>query len=425
MRLTHFFLLFPVLALATNISLTPSSDFISALANANAGDTLFFEAGTYNVSYAAGSANTITLSKTGTATKPIVLYASGHATAIFDFNFPEFIYIQNSYGFYVTGSYYEFHGIGVTRAGYQGTYVTGSYNSFDNCAFFENRNSGLEINKGGNHTTVIHTDSYRNYDPKKKGSMSDGFASKQTQGAGNTFTDCRAWENSDDGFDFYDSPDSVIVTNSWAFRNGVNVFGYADSLWTGNQNGFKMGGNAQQANHHCTRCVAFDNPGKGFDQNNNSGGITIEQSIAYRNGINFGMGGALNDGQAHVLKNNITFSSGSSDSYGTNSAQKNNSWNLNVTVSKADFASLDTSLARSARDSSGKIIDTTLFRLVKGSDLIDAGADIGYGYQGSAPDLGPFEYIVEGITRLTPNEKTQTKSVRVQNPRYFNLLGKS
>src|SRR5574344_1794664 len=117
--------------------------------------------------------------------------------------------------------------------------------------------------------------------------MADGFASKQTQGAGNKFYECRAWENSDDGFDAFDSPDSIIVIDSWAFRNGINVFG-ADSF-TGNGNGFKLGGNSALANNRCTRCVAFGNPSKGFDQNNNTGGITVEQSIGYANGINFGM----------------------------------------------------------------------------------------------------------------------------------------
>ena len=121
------FLALAAAASAATTQLTPSSDFVTAFTNAKSGDTLRLEAGTYSIKYTAGSANTITLAKTGTASAPIVITADGFATAILDFNFPENTYIQNSYGLYVTGSYYEFHGIAVTRAGYQGAYVTGDY----------------------------------------------------------------------------------------------------------------------------------------------------------------------------------------------------------------------------------------------------------------------------------------------------------
>lgn len=415
-------------AFATNTNLTPDDDFVSAMTAAKAGDTLFFAAGTYKVPYSAGAKNTIVLKNSGTVSAPIVFYAAGHAKAVIDFQFPELTYVQNSYGLSMTGSYYELHGIGITHAGYQGAYVTGSYNSFYNCSFFENRNSGLEINKGGNHTMVVNVDSYRNYDPKKKGGMADGFASKQTQGAGNTFINCRAWENSDDGFDFYDSPESVMVYDSWTFRNGVNVFGYPDSIWDVNGNGFKMGGLQQQANSRCTRCVAFDNVAKGFDQNNNTGGITVEQSIGYRNGINFGMGGSLNDGQKHALRNNISYKGKNGDSFTSGSEEVSNAWNLSVQVSDADFVSLDTSLATAARDANGKVPMAGLFELASGSDLIDKGTDIGYEYVGSAPDLGPFEYSAteSSSTEETTRVVKQTPSSPLsKQTRHFDALGKA
>ncbi len=412
------FLALAAAASAATTQLTPSSDFVTAFTNAKSGDTLRLEAGTYSIKYTAGSANTITLAKTGTASAPIVITADGFATAILDFNFPENTYIQNSYGLYVTGSYYEFHGIAVTRAGYQGAYVTGSYNSFTNCAFYENRNSGLEINKGGNHTTVTRVDSYRNFDPKKYGSMADGFASKQTQGAGNKFYECRAWENSDDGFDAFDSPDSIIVIDSWAFRNGVNVFG-ADSF-AGNGNGFKLGGNSALANNRCTRCVAFGNPSKGFDQNNNTGGITVEQSIGYANGINFGMGGTLASGQKHTLYNNISYAGNSSDSYGSHNGS-NNSWDLSVTVNASDFQGIDTTQATLPRNVDGSLQTIKFLHLAGGSDLIDAGKDIGYDYNGKAPDLGPFE-TGGSTTALKPAQKASATDIL--KLRRYNLLGR-
>lgn len=383
---------FAASAFAGNTHVSPGDDFIKAMTSASAGDTVFFAKGVYKVPYKAGEKNTITLSKSGSKGKPIVFYAEGHATAVIDFQFPELTYVDKSIGLSVTGSYYEFWGLGITRAGYQGAYVTGSYNSFFNASFYENRNSGLEINKGGNHTLVVNADSYRNYDPKKKGGMADGFASKQTQGAGNVFINCRAWENSDDGFDFYDSPDSVMVYDSWTFRNGVNVFGYSSDIWVVNGNGFKMGGNGAQANHRCTRCIAFDNVAKGFDQNNNSGGVTVEQSIGYRNGTNFGMGGKLNAGQKHHLRNNISYKGQYSDSFTSGSEETSNAWNLSVKVSDEDFESLDTSFATAPRNADGSLPSMKLFHLAASSDLIDAGKNIGYEYVGKAPDLGPYEF---------------------------------
>ena len=361
-------------------------DYATAFSEAEAGDTLELAAGTYTVPFTDSSAkNTITFSVMANAANPIIVRSPGFAQAIFDFGFPDLEWKQNSFGFYVTGSYWTFEGIAITRAGYQGAYITGAHNTFRNCAFHDNRNTGLEINKGGSYTTIIQCDSYRNYDIKKSGTMADGFGPKQTQGAGNKFIGCRAWENSDDGFDAYESPESVEIEDSWAFRNGIDVWGYGA---VGNGNGFKMGGNDSLANHKLIRCVAFGNPSKGFDQNNNTGGITILNSIAYGNGINFGMAGDQATGEQHTLINNISLDA---DVDLANDSEQTNSWNLSATVSNDDFVSLDTSLAKSERDADGNIQNRTLFRLVKGSDLIDVGTNIGEAYVGAAPDLGPFE----------------------------------
>ncbi|WNG41967.1 pectate lyase [Archangium minus] len=370
----------------TGASFNSAWDFKTALAAAVAGDTILLQGGTYSIPYTPGAKNTLAFTKSGQPGKPITVSSYNNARAVFDFSFPAQAWVQDSYGFYVTGSYWIFKGIDITRAGYQGAYVTGSYNTFENCRFYDNRNTGLEINKGGNHTTVLNCDAFRNYDPKKLGSMADGFGPKQTMGPGNVFIGCRAWENSDDGYDAFDSPEKVIFKDSWAFRNGVDVWGYGG--FTGNGNGFKIGGNAKQANHQLTNCVAFGQPKKGFDQNNNSGGVTIYNSIAYKNGTNFGLGNPLNAGQKHILKNNISL--GASNSI-ANSTEQKNSWNTGFSVSSADFQSLDTSLATVARNPDGSLPATTLFRLKSTSALVNAGVDVGLPYNGSAPDLGAFE----------------------------------
>jgi len=367
-------------------SLSTALDLNTALAAVTAGQMLLLEPGTYTVPYTAGVANTIKLSKSGTASAPIRVVAANCGRAVIDFSFPEQQWVQDSYGISLTGSYWYFKGIEITRAGYQGVYVTGKYNTFENCAFHNNRNTGLEINKGGAYTTVINSDAYRNYDPKKKGSMADGFGPKQTQGPGNKFIGCRAWENSDDGFDMFDSPEIVTVENSWAFRNGVDIWNYGG--FTGNGNGFKLGGNAVVAKNRITNSIAFDNPKKGFDQNNNAGGVTLLNNTAYRNGTNYGFGNPVASGQKHYFRNNISLSGSVSIA---NSDAKNNSWDTVPIAIAADFVSLDLSVATATRNPDGSLPNTNLFKLTAASALIDKGVNVGLPYLGSAPDLGAFE----------------------------------
>lgn len=373
-------------ASASGESFDDALDVTSALARVVAGDVLLLEPGTYAIPYVANTKNTITLAKSGTRDAPITVAAAGCGRAAFDFQFPEQTWVQDSFGFLLKGDHWVFRGVDVTRAGYQGVYVTGKHNTFDNCRFFDNRNTGLEINKGGAYTTVRNCDAFRNYDPKKLGGMADGFAPKQTQGPGNRLIGCRAWENSDDGFDTFDSPEVVIIEDSWAFDNGVDVWKYGK--FEGNGNGFKIGGNEKLANNRVLRSIAFGNRVKGFDQNHNVGGITLQHCLGYANGINYGLGGDLEPGQQNDLRNNVAIGPVGNIA---NAREANNSWSPGFAASAADFESLDLTQARLPRLPDGSLPAMTLFRLREGSRLIDRGVDVGLPFSGSAPDLGPFE----------------------------------
>lgn len=371
-------------------SFSAPMSFSAALSAVSAGQMILLQPGTYSIPYTAGAKNTITLSKSGTASAPIYMVAANCGKAVIDFSFPEKTYVQDSFGFYVTGSYWYFKGIEITRAGYQGAYVTGAHNTFENCAFYYNRNSGLEINKGGSYTTVINSDSHHNYDPKKNGSMADGFASKQTQGPGNTFYGCRSWYNSDDGWDTFDSAQAVTIENSWAFLNGIDIWNYGS--FAGNGNGFKLGGNGAIQHNRISRSVAFGNRVKGFDQNNNAGGVTLINNTSYKNGINYGFCSTVSSGEKHTFRNNISLSGSSADSICNTTDNTNNTWNTGLAASSTDFVSLDTNLATKAREADGSLPTTNLFRLTAGSKLINAGVIVsGITYKGSAPDLGAFE----------------------------------
>ncbi len=370
----------------TGKSFNSTIDFKTAFNNVAAGDSILMKNGTYTFAFSAGNKNNIVFSKSGTASKPIYVLSEIGGKAVFDFSFPWQDWVQDCFGFDVTGDYWYFKNIDITRAGYHGVYVKGNYNTFDNCAFYENRNTGLEINKGGSYTTVINCDSYKNYDPKKKGSMADGFGPKQLMGPGNKFIGCRAWENSDDGYDCFDSPEKVTFENCWAFRNGIDTWNYGG--FAGNGNGFKLGGNYAEAKNVASHCISFGHPQKGFDQNHNMAALTILNCLSYDNGNNYGIGEATASGEKHYFRNNISLGQTPSLS---NADQKYNSWNSGFSVSSSDFISLNTSLATSARDLDGTISYAHLFRLKPTSNLVDAGTNVGLPYSGTAPDLGAFE----------------------------------
>jgi hypothetical protein len=135
--------------------------------------------------------------------------------------------------------------------------------------------------------------------------------------------------------------------------------------------------------------VAFENRVKGFDQNNNSGGLTILNCLSANNGTNYGLGGDLASGEKHVLKNNVALGATGTIA---NATEMNNAWTLGLTVTAADYSSTDTAtLGKIARNPDGTLPATDLFRLKAGSKLVDAGVEVGLPSKGAAPDLGPFE----------------------------------
>jgi hypothetical protein len=145
--------------------------------------------------------------------------------------------------------------------------------------------------------------------------------------------------------------------------------------------------------------VAFDHryvagaTTKGFDQNHNMSGITIYNSVAWDNVVNYSFYEQPDDGTHHILRNNIGFSPVNANTdLSSDTIHDHNSWNLPVTADAADFRSLAPGLAGAPRQADGSLPDNDFARLVAGSDLIDKGVDVGMPYYGSAPDLGAFEY---------------------------------
>jgi hypothetical protein len=219
------------------------------------------------------------ISKSGTAAAPIRIQAvAGGARPVLDFSGQAFG--SNNRGLNVTGDYWVMRGFEIQNAGDNCIAVSGSNNTFDQLVIHNCSDTGLQITASSTDATndakaannlVLNCDSYENLDQPTNGENADGFAAKLRIGPGNVFRGCRAWNNADDGWDFFASDDVVTVENCWAFSNGKVVSG---TNTAGDGNGFKLGGAPSGAGeggavHIVRSSYAFDNRACGFVRNNN------------------------------------------------------------------------------------------------------------------------------------------------------------
>ncbi|MCK6613333.1 MAG: right-handed parallel beta-helix repeat-containing protein [Ignavibacteriaceae bacterium] len=356
----------------------PLRTITRAIQLAAADTTIYIRGGVHEYS------TTIRLNKTGAPGKPIKIFAYPGEKPVIDFSSQPTA--TTSRGFQISHNYWHVKGLEIREAGDNGIYISGWYNVVENCRIYRCEDTGLQISGGASHNKIINVDSYENVDFTTAAENADGFAAKLSIGPGNEFHGCRAWLNADDGWDLYEGQNQVIIDNCWAFRNGINIWGIPG--YQGDGNGFKLGGNYIQGPHMVTRSVAFDNKSKGFDQNNNTAGVTLYNNTAFRNGArNFSFPANPASGQ-HILKNNIAYTG--SNILSSTTLLEANSWQ-SFTVRDTDFVSLDTSFVLSPRGSDSSLPYIELFRLRETSPLVDAGVNVGMAFNGTAPDLGAFE----------------------------------
>lgn len=385
---------------------SPFRTIEKAVSVVQSGQTIYVRGGTYNLTA------TIAIAKSGAANSLISLYAYQGERPVLNFSAQVF----GSVGIRLTGSYWHFRGIDITSAGDNGMKIEGgSNNIIELCNFYRNRDSGLQLDNGAANNTVRNCDSYFNADPTDYGDA-DGFAPKLTVGSGNYFYGCRAWRNCDDGWDGYmrgaDDP-STIIENCWAFDNGYLEDGN-DPGPQANGNGFKMGGSDDKLLKHnftLKNCLAFSNKAKGFDQNNNKGSMILYNCTGHGNLVaNYRIKTELAAGKVLVVKNCAEL--GDKAEIGTFAEQAKNSWLSPFLVTAGDFRSTDPVGADGPRKADGSLPHIEYMHLTAGSDLIDAGVNVGLTFMGTAPDLGCFETGLSGIS----DTRLLTKIVCYPNP---------
>lgn len=410
---------------------------------AQPGDTIFCFGGTYYPTYMQdGSKTTVRLTANGTADKRITIKNMPGESPIFDFkDQPRKVSVR---GIQLDGNYWTIEGLHITRAGDNGIKLEGNHNIIRRCTFSYNDDTGLQLGFGHDfsdthpgissndgtycaYNDVIDCDSYLNCDSDNFGSDADGFACKMHNGKGNRFIRCRAWDNSDDAWDLYETDYAVYMYECWAWGSGrASNFDWveASGSFQGNGNGIKLGGNgtggSSKGIHECWNCVAFNNNKtgsvKGFDQNSHGDGNLVVNCLAFGNGYDFMF---EKNGNNCTFYNNVCFgkietSSGSVDSHNAMLSTTDNAWSNNVirNFSTADYVSLTEDDAKAPRGDDGSL-PTRFARLKSGSALIDAGknglrpdiwSETRYEFlvqpvYGAGRDLGPYE-LQEGDVSL-------------------------
>ncbi|HLX69280.1 MAG TPA: right-handed parallel beta-helix repeat-containing protein [Verrucomicrobiae bacterium] len=369
----------------------PFATLSKAVGLANPGNLIYVRDGTYHFT------SQVTISRNGTPAQPILARAFPGEHPVFDFTGEP----SGSAGINVKGNCWQIYGLEVEHAGHNGILINGSSNVLEHCVVHESGDSGIHLTTSTalvSYNLVLNCDSYRNYDPPIGGNA-DGITAKFTVGPGNVFYGCRTWNNSDDGWDFWEATNAILVENCITFSNGFDVFDAnpaTNTQFNGNGNGFKMGGNYFPGPHHYVNCVSFGNKVNGFDQNDNTAGLTVDNCTAWANGgQNFDLNHDSTNAPmigVHVVRNNLSIAGHSGDSFRTGSLLTNNSWQvLSPSANAGDVLSVDSSGITSPRRDDGSPPQLLFLRPVPGGRLVDKGVNTGQPFIGSAPDLGAYE----------------------------------
>ena len=292
------------------ISIEHAGEFTDLIKKLKCGDTLYVLSGTYRYD------KQITIIANSIKDKEISIIADDiENLPIFDFRFqpygnPSSMDIN---GFRLFGEYLHINGMVVAYAGYKGIRSELSNSTLENIEIYGSCDSGIQFASGGNNKLIncISHDNFgyklMNFQYINFGYNSDGISDKLHYGKPNTFINCKSYNNTDDGFDFFGrcTEEFTMLNNCESSNNGKNLFDmrnypryeidkewfeqfkYGKEMLTidgkkyfvtldnypafGNGNGFKLGGYRR---YHCVKvenCIANYNKMKGFDQNNNSG----------------------------------------------------------------------------------------------------------------------------------------------------------
>lgn len=311
------------------------------------GDTVCFRGGTYNVTDSQVMkikgvyAFVFALEKAGTAEHRTCYMGYPGERPVFDFSALMLDGRHRFAAFYLGADYvhlrnFDIVGVPVRIKGHtQSECVSarrGSHCIVEDIAMHDGMAIGY-YQKRGSHNLVVDCDAYNNYDDYSEGPYGgnvDGFGCHvfDTFEVGNVFRRCRAWRNSDDGFDLISCAAPVEIDHCMAFYNGYcpssNPADTVNFVSAGDGNGFKAGGwgmNKRKTkcpdvcpSHYIHHSLAYRNKAHGFYANHHLAGNTWENNTSCGNRSNYNMLNRKNTFEAidvpgydHSLANNVSW----------------------------------------------------------------------------------------------------------------------
>ena len=269
----------------------------------------------------------------------------------------------------VTGDWNTIRRIEIRNMPDVGLFIDGNHNLIDGVVSHGNYYSGIQVfspyssypyGDQGSYNTIQNSITYNNFDKDGWSNGGDADGISISSGEGNKVLHNLVYDNSDDGIDVWRSTNSVVAYNIVANN------GRAD----GNGNGIKAGGSDPSNGTFVHHNIAYGNRLTGIDYN-------LGNNLNFFNNTSYNNSYGYSGDSAVTLKNNISF--GNEREWVSSAQNERNSWQNDFDVSSSDFMSLN--------PKSGKFL-----QLAPGSDLINAGVDVGFCFEGNAPDLGAYEY---------------------------------
>ena len=429
----------------TGVIDAPFATLRQAIGKATAGTTIYLREGIYQpteaeiMGYQENSlyACVYNLTASGTAQLPITITGYEDEKAVIDLSQVKPTEKRVS-GFYVKGDYwrlkkFDIIGIQVTITGHtQSENISmrgGSNCVIEQVNIHDGMGIGIYFTRGSNNL-VVNCDAYNNYDPVSEngaGGNCDGFGFhlKSPSYTNNVVRGCRAWRNSDDGFDLINNYAAVVVDSCWAWENGYD----ANLVSRGDGTGIKGGGYGMKAigmtivapRNVVKNCIAWKNKQNGIYANHHLGGNDWYNNSAYANRRNYNMvnrkstGEAVDvDGYGHVLKNNLSYGGTTADYVNiseTLCTLENNTFLPTITLAVSDFESLDGTQLKADRKPDGSLPEITFLKLKPSSKAY--GQNIGYQFD--------YEAVASGIRSVRTAGDADTvytlEGLRAENPK--------
>ena len=394
------------------------------------GDTVYFRGGTYKVTdeqvmkYKSPYAYVFALEKAGTASKRTCFMGYPGERPVFDFSALNLNGEHRFAAFYLGADYlhlrnFDIIGVPVRIKGHtQSECVsarTGSYCIVENLSMHDNMAIGY-YQTAGSHNLVLNCDAYNNYDAYSEGQYGgnvDGFGchvSKSSE-VGNVFRNCRAWRNSDDGFDLINCYMPVEIDHCFAFFNGyqptIDPKDTTEFKSAGDGNGIKGGGFGMSdtkqitfpngcPQHYIHHCLAYRNKSNGIYSNHHLGGNRWEYNTSGMNQRhNYSMvnrkGTATTenvdvDGYEHILIGNVSWKGNRGDVTALNTEKctlANNSFGPDAfMVADVDFVTVSPASFFTSRDAEGNLPEILFLVGKQGRKL--AQLQMGYAWEKEA-----------------------------------------